>query len=67
LALVRVLGKYSRQVLLISDRENRPQDDYENRKRQPGWGHERVKEENIHDHRPKYNERQRHEAIDQQK
>jgi hypothetical protein len=66
LALIRVLDKYSSEVLLISDRENGPQDDYENRKRQPGRGHERVKEENIHDHRPKYNERQRNKSVYQQ-
>src|SRR6202158_1836741 len=49
LLLHRALNNDSGEVLLVSDRQNRPKDDHDNRQGKPGWRHESVEEKDVHD------------------
>src|ERR1700682_3492012 len=66
LLLHRALNNDSGEVLLVSDRQNRPKDDHDNRQGKPGWRHESVEEKDVHDHGSKKHERQRNKAVHQE-
>jgi hypothetical protein len=54
-------------MVFVPDRENGPEDHDHDSQWKPGCGHERVKEENVHNDWREKHQRQRNEAVQQQK
>jgi len=61
--LAGALNKNSCKMPPIAQSQDGPEYDHDKSKRKSGWGHQSVNKEDVHDHRPKKNKRERHETV----